>query len=230
MGDSDTKTYAHSRCFERELALQVGTPRVKLPDGSVHLFTPLYVRALFGFTPSFEALAEAPAMQTTPAAVTCILDVWLEPALALYGRDRHSALDDSDVRQVKAFACDMTSRAEGRDTMSRTALNLRRCLVGQARPHVGGHPDDMPPTRGDRRVGKEPSEQWIRRCPQRPGPDREAPRRGLPPLQRCVVGTSDELRLHRGARASPAGHNSPRARCSRRAAVTRAATLPAPRP
>ena len=53
--DTVTKRYRHLNFFQHECLLEVRTPRVKLPDGSVRLVSRL-CRALSGFTLLFEAL------------------------------------------------------------------------------------------------------------------------------------------------------------------------------
>ncbi len=54
--DTVTKTYRHLNFFQHECVLEVRTPRVKLPDGSVRLVKPPFAGKLSGFTLLFEAL------------------------------------------------------------------------------------------------------------------------------------------------------------------------------
>src|SRR6218665_2758820 len=54
--DSPTKRYRHLNFFGRECHLEVRTPRVKLPNGSIRLVEPDFAGRLNGFTLLFEAL------------------------------------------------------------------------------------------------------------------------------------------------------------------------------
>src|SRR5881296_993299 len=53
--DTVTKSYRHLNFFQHECYLQVRTPRVKLPNGSVRLVEPDFAGRLSGFTLLFEA-------------------------------------------------------------------------------------------------------------------------------------------------------------------------------
>ena len=48
--DTITKSYRHMNFFQHECHLQVRTPRVKLPNGSVRLVEPDFAGRLSGFT------------------------------------------------------------------------------------------------------------------------------------------------------------------------------------
>src|SRR5690349_6510746 len=67
--DTVLKTYRHLNFFQHECHLQVRTPRVKLPNGSVRLVEPDFVGRLSGFTLLFEALILMLAQQMPFAAV-----------------------------------------------------------------------------------------------------------------------------------------------------------------
>ena len=54
--DTVTKTYRHLNFFQHECHLQVRTPRVKLPNGSVRLVERDFAGRLSGFMLLFEAL------------------------------------------------------------------------------------------------------------------------------------------------------------------------------
>lgn len=51
-----TKTYLHLNLFPHECRLQVRTPCVKLPNGSIRLIEPDFADWLSGFALRFEAL------------------------------------------------------------------------------------------------------------------------------------------------------------------------------
>jgi hypothetical protein len=72
--DTVTKTYRHLNFFQHECVLEVRTPRVKLPDGSVHQVKPPFAGKLSGFTLLFEALVLMLAAQMPFAAVARIVD------------------------------------------------------------------------------------------------------------------------------------------------------------
>ena len=71
--DTVVKTYRHLNFFQHECHLQVGTPRVKLPNGSVRLVEPEFAGRLSGFTLLFEALVLMLAQQMPFAAVARIV-------------------------------------------------------------------------------------------------------------------------------------------------------------
>ena len=60
MHDTVPKTYRHLNSFQHECHLQVRAPRLKLPNGSVHLVEPDFAGRLTGFTLLFEALRAFP--------------------------------------------------------------------------------------------------------------------------------------------------------------------------
>jgi Helix-turn-helix domain of transposase family ISL3 len=70
--DTVIKIYRHLNFFQHECVLEVRTPRVKLPDGSVHLVKPPFAGKLSGFTLLFEALVLILARQMPFAAVARI--------------------------------------------------------------------------------------------------------------------------------------------------------------
>lgn len=71
--DTVTKTYRHLNFFQHECRLQLRTPRVKLPGGSVRLVEPDFAGRLSGFTLLFEALILMLAQQMPFAAVARIV-------------------------------------------------------------------------------------------------------------------------------------------------------------
>jgi transposase len=71
--DTVVKTYRHLNFLQHECHLQVRTPRVKLPNGSVRLVEPDFAGRLSGFTLLFEALVLMLAQQMPFAAVARIV-------------------------------------------------------------------------------------------------------------------------------------------------------------
>lgn len=133
--DTVTKTYRHLNFFQHECVLEVRTPRVKLPDGSVHLVKPPFAGKLSGFTLLFEALVLMLAPQMPFAAVARIVGISAHRVLAICRRYVDLALQAADFSQVKALAIDETSRARGHDyiTLAADALQRRVLAVAEGR-------------------------------------------------------------------------------------------------
>ena len=133
--DTVTKTYRHLNFFQHECELQVRTPRVKLPDDSVHLVKPPFAGKLSGFTLLFEALVLMLARQMPFAATARIVGLSPYRVLAICRRYVAMALQAADFSQVKALAIDETSRARGHDyiTLAADAVERRVLAVAQGR-------------------------------------------------------------------------------------------------
>jgi transposase len=106
--DTVVKTYRHLNFFQHECHLQVRTPRVKLPNGSVRLVEPDFAGRLSGFTLLFEALVLMLAQQMPFAAVARIVG-----ESEVCNRYVEMALGLADFSDVTALAIDETSRARG---------------------------------------------------------------------------------------------------------------------
>jgi transposase len=133
--DTVTKTYRHLNFFQHECVLEVRTPRVKLPDGTVQLVKPSFAGKLSGFTLLFEAMVLMLARQMPFAAVARIVGVSAYRVLAISRRYVALALDAADFSQVKALAIDETSRARGHDyiTLAADAAARRVLSVTEGR-------------------------------------------------------------------------------------------------
>ncbi len=128
--DTLTKTYRHLNFFQHECVLEVRTPRVKLPDGTVHLIKPPFGGKLSGFTLLFEALVLMLARQMPFAAVARIVGISAYQVLAICRRYVTLALDQTCFGNVKALAIDETSRARGHDYITLAAdADERRVLA-----------------------------------------------------------------------------------------------------
>lgn len=119
--DTVTKTYRHLNFFQHECRLQVRTPRVKLPNGSVRLIEPDFAGRLSGFTLLFEALILMLAQQMPLAAVGRITGESAHRVMAVCARYVDMALGLADFSDVKALAIDETSRARGHDYVTLAA-------------------------------------------------------------------------------------------------------------
>ena len=119
--DTVTKTYRHLNFFEHECHLQVRTPRVKLPNGSVRLIEPDFAGRSSGFTLLFEALILILAQQMPLAAVARIAGESAHRVTAVCARYVDMALGLADFSGVKALAVDETSRARGHDYVTLAA-------------------------------------------------------------------------------------------------------------
>ena len=127
--DTQTKAYRHLNFFQHECRLNVRTPRVKLPNGSVRLVEPDFAGRLSGFTLLFEALILMLAQQMPFAAVARIVGESAHRVTALCQRYVEIALGLADFSAVKALAIDETSRARGHDYITLAAdAQARRVL------------------------------------------------------------------------------------------------------
>jgi len=133
--DTVTKTYRHLNFFQHECHLQLRTPRVKLPDGSVRLVEPEFAGRLSGFTLLFEAMILMLAQQMPFAAVARIVGESAYRVTAVCERYVEIALGLADFSEVKALAIDETSRARGHDyiTLAADAVERRVLFVTEGR-------------------------------------------------------------------------------------------------
>ena len=127
--DTVTKTYRHLNFFQHECHLQLRTPRVKLPGGSVRLVEPDFAGRLSGFTLLFEALIRMLAQQMPFAAVARIVGESAHRVSALCERYVEMALGSADFSAVKALAIDETSRSRGHDYITLAADANRRSVL-----------------------------------------------------------------------------------------------------
>ena len=133
--DTLTKSYRHMNFFQHECVLQVRTPRVKLPNGSVRLVEPDFAGRLSGFTLLFEAFILMLAQQMPFAAVARLVGESAHRVMAVCERYVHIALGLADFSDVRALAIDETSRARGHDyvTLAADALKRRVLFVTEGR-------------------------------------------------------------------------------------------------
>jgi len=156
--DTVTKSYRHMNFFQHECVLQVRTPRVKLPNGSVRLVEPDFAGRLSGFTLLFEAFILMLAAQMPFAAVARLVGESAHRVMAVCERYVHIALGLADFGDVRALAIDETSRARGHDyvTLAADAVKRRVLFVTEGRDakaiaELAVHLDDhgCPPERID---------------------------------------------------------------------------------
>lgn len=147
--DTVTKTYRHLNFFQHECHLQLRTPRVKLPDGSVRLVEPEFAGRLSGFTLLFEAMILMLAQQMPFAAVARIVGESAHRVTAVCERYVELALGRADFSTVRALAIDETSRARGHDyiTLAADAVERRVLFVTEGRDaktieELAAHLDD----------------------------------------------------------------------------------------
>lgn len=133
--DTVIKSYRHLNFFQHECHLQVRTPRVKLPNGSVRLVEPDFAGRLSGFTLLFEALILMLAQQMPFAAVARIVGESAHRVRAVCERYVEIACGLADYSDVKALAIDETSRARGHDyvTLAADADERRVLFVTEGR-------------------------------------------------------------------------------------------------
>ncbi|MFP5419812.1 MAG: helix-turn-helix domain-containing protein, partial [Gammaproteobacteria bacterium] len=148
--DTVTKTYRHLNFFQHECHLQVRTPRVKLPNGSVRLVEPDFAGRLNGFTLLFEAFILMLARQMPFAAVARIVGESSHRVLAVCQKYVEMACGLADHSGVTALAIDETSRARGHSYVTLAAdAEARRVLfvtegrdaqtIAQLAEYLGDH-------------------------------------------------------------------------------------------
>ncbi len=127
--DTVSKTYRHLNFFQHECHLQVRTPRVKLPNGSVRLVEPDFAGRLNGFTLLFEAFILMLARQMPFAAVARIVGESPHRVLAVCQKYVEMACGLADYSDVTTLAIDETSRARGHSYVTLAAdADARRVL------------------------------------------------------------------------------------------------------
>ena len=127
--DTVTKSYRHLNFFQHECHLQVRTPRVKLPSGSVRLIEPDFAGRLNGFTLLFEAFILMLARQMPFAAVARIVGESPHRVMAVCQKYVEIACGLADYSEVTALAIDETSRARGHSYVTLAAdADARRVL------------------------------------------------------------------------------------------------------
>ena len=127
--DTVTKTYRHLNFFQHECVLQVRTPRVKLPNGSVRLVEPDFAGRLNGFTLLFEAFILMLSGQMPFAAVSRIVGESPHRVLAVCEKYVQMACGLADHSDVTTLAIDETSRARGHSYVTLAAdADARRVL------------------------------------------------------------------------------------------------------
>jgi transposase len=133
--DTVVKTYRHLNFFQHECHLQVRTPRVKLPNGSVRLVEPDFAGRLSGFTLLFEALVLMLAQQMPFAAVARIVGESAYRCMEVCNRYVEMALGLADFSGVTSLAIDETSRARGQSyvTLAADAQARRVIFVTEGR-------------------------------------------------------------------------------------------------
>lgn len=127
--DTKIKRYRHLNFFQYECVLEVRTPRVKLPDGSVRLVEPSWAGKLSGFTLLFEALVMTFCREMPFAAVARLLGLSWHQVHAICTSYVELALKEADFSQVSHLAIDETSRAKGHDYVTVVAdVKAKRVL------------------------------------------------------------------------------------------------------
>jgi transposase len=130
--DTVVKRYRHLNFFQHECFLEVRTPRVKLPDGSVRQVEPEWTGKLAGFTLLFEALILMLAQQMPFAAVARLVGESAYRVTQVCERYVELALAQADFSGVHELAIDETSRARGHDYITLAADAQRRRVLAVA--------------------------------------------------------------------------------------------------
>lgn len=130
--DSVTKRYRHLNFFQHECVLEVRTPRVRLPDGTVRQVLVPFAGKLSGFTLLFEALVLVLCQQMPFAAAARLVGESRHRVAAICERYVELALAETDLRAVCDLAIDETSRARGHDYITLAADPLARRVLAVA--------------------------------------------------------------------------------------------------
>lgn len=133
--DTVMKRYRHLNFFQHECYLEVRTPRVKLPDGSVRLVEPPFAGRLPGFTLLFEALIIMLSKEMTFSAVARISGISNYRAQEICARYVGEVVSLADYSEVRNIAIDETSKAKGHDYVfiGADADSRRVIYVGQGK-------------------------------------------------------------------------------------------------
>src|ERR671919_872589 len=127
--DTVPKHYRHLNFFQHECYLEVRTPRVKLPDGSVRQVEPDWAGKLAGFTLLFEALVLVLCREMTFTGVAKLVNLSVYRVMAICSRYIDSALSQADFSEVKDLAIDETSRARGQTYVTLAADAESRAVI-----------------------------------------------------------------------------------------------------
>lgn len=128
--DTVTTTYRHLNVFQHECVLDVRTPRVKLPDGSVRLVKPEFAGKLSGFKLLFEALVLMLTQQMPFAAVARTVGISAHRVQVICAWYVAQALHAAGFSRVTSPAIDETSQARGHDYITLAAdAEARRVLA-----------------------------------------------------------------------------------------------------
>jgi transposase len=130
--DTVAKRYRHLNFFQHECFLEVRVPRVKLPDGSVHLVEPPWAGKTSEFTLLFAAPVLMLCQQMTFAAAARLVGESRHRVAAICERYIELALAHAELSAVRELANDETSRARGHDCISLAADALERLVLAVA--------------------------------------------------------------------------------------------------
>ena len=148
--DTQIKRLRHLNFFQHECYLEVRTPRVRLPDGSVRLVEADWVGKLDGFTLLFEALVLAMCQQMTFAAVARMVGLSWHRVHAICRSYVDQAVEGTSLCDLREVAIDETSYRRGHQYITLVADTAERrvvfvapdkdsAAVGAFAAHLRGH-------------------------------------------------------------------------------------------
>ena len=135
--DTQIKRLRHLNFFQHECHLEVRTPRVRLPDGSVRLVEPGWAGRLSGFTLLFEALVLTLCREMPFATVARIVGLSWHRVHAICMHYVEQAVARMNLADVYAIAIDETSCRRGHDYLTLVAdmTNKRVVFVTEGCDH-----------------------------------------------------------------------------------------------
>jgi transposase len=127
--DTRTKRLRHLNFFQHECFLEVRLPRVRLPDGSVHIIEPEWIGRLDGFTLLFEALIVLLCQQMPFSVVAQMVGLSWHRVHAVCHKYVDEAVAETDLAELRSVAIDETSCRRGHDYVTLVADDVERRVV-----------------------------------------------------------------------------------------------------
>jgi len=127
--DTRTKRLRHLNFFQHECFLEIRVPRVRLPDGSVHLIEPEWAGRLDGFTLLFEALIVLLCEELPFGVVAQMVGLSWHRVHAVCKRYVDEAVEQRDLGELRAVSIDETSCRRGHDYVTLAADEAERRVV-----------------------------------------------------------------------------------------------------
>ena len=126
--DTIEKEWRHLNFFEHECYLKARVPRIKTPDGKIHLVLPAWSGLQNGFTLLFEALILQLCKNMPVHNVSQLVKMSDHKIWSILDKYTEKTRELSDYSKVTALGMDETSIAKGHDYISLFVDWLRKKL------------------------------------------------------------------------------------------------------